>query len=229
MRLGRSAACANGGGWARQGRSEGKLLPKLLPVGTWSAVSPSDAGGLFEWRAKLWHMERGGPQRAWLLMAAGDNRGHGGNAGYDDMVDAYYSWDSNVPNHKKLRVGDPIALWDKDRLLGVSVIEEIETSAGQKLLSRCPECATTRISDRKGSEPRYRCMKRHHEFGTPVPDVVEVLEYRARYDAAWTSLEGVLVRGPVGVKRGRLSCRRCPSRPRGSRWTRPRSPGATPS
>ncbi len=125
-------------------------------------------------------------------MAAGDNRGHGGNAGYDDMVDAYYSWDSNVPNHKNLRVGDPIALWDKDRLLGVSVIEEIETSVGQKLLSRCPGCATTRISDRKRSEPRYRCMKCHHEFGTPVPDVVEVLEYRARYDAAWTSLEGVL-------------------------------------
>src|SRR5687767_681397 len=44
--------------------------------------------------------------RAWLLMAAGDNRGHGGNSGYDDQIDAYYSWDSNVPNHKNLRVGD---------------------------------------------------------------------------------------------------------------------------
>ncbi len=125
-------------------------------------------------------------------MAAGDDRGHGGNAGYDDMVDAYYSWDSNVPNHTNVRVGDPVALWDKNRLLGVSVIEEIETSAGLKLLHRCPECATTRISDRKRKEPRYRCMKCRHEFLTPVPDVVEVLEYRARYDAAWTSLEGVL-------------------------------------
>lgn len=125
-------------------------------------------------------------------MAAGDNRGHGGNGGYDDMADAYYSWDSNVPNHTKLRVGDPIALWDKDRLLGVSVIEEIETSTGMKMLNRCPKCATTRISDRKRSEPRYRCMKCRHEFRTPVPDVVQVLEYRARYDAAWTSLEGVL-------------------------------------
>lgn len=137
-------------------------------------------------------MEDGDPQRAWLLMAAGDNRGHGGNAGYDDMVDTYYSRDSNVPNHKNLRVGEPIALWDKDRLLGVSVIEEIETSAGLKVLNRCPKCTTTRISDRKRSEPRYRCMKCRQEFATPVPDVVEVLEYRARYDAAWTSLEGVL-------------------------------------
>jgi hypothetical protein len=136
-------------------------------------------------------MEDDVPQRAWLLMAAGDNRGHGGNSGYDDQVDAYYSWDSNVPNHKNLRVGDPIALWDKVRLLGVSVIEEIETSAGLKVLSRCPECNTTRVSDRKKREPRYRCMKCHHEFETPRPDIVEVLEYKARYDAAWTPLDGL--------------------------------------
>ncbi len=125
-------------------------------------------------------------------MAAGDNRGHGGNAGYDDLVDAYYSWDSNVPNHKKLGVGDPIALWDKVRLLGVSVIEEIETSAGLKALNRCPECGTTRISNRRRAEPRYRCMKCTYEFATPRVEVVDVIEYRARYDAAWTSLDGVL-------------------------------------
>lgn len=153
-------------------------------------------------------MVQGGPQRAWLLMAAGDDRGHGGNAGYDDMIDAYYSWDSKVPNHKNLRVGDPVALWDKQRLLGVSVIEEIETAAGLKLLNRCPKCAKTRISDRKRSKPRYRCMRCHHEFDSPAPDVVEVLTYRARYDAAWTSLEGVLdgaeIR-PLGVHAGDIN------------------------
>lgn len=124
-------------------------------------------------------------------MAAGENRGHGGNSGYDDQVDAYYTWDSNVPNHKKLNVGDPIALWDKERLLGASVIEEIETSLGTKLLNRCPECHTTRISPRKKVEPRFRCMKCRHEFATPHTDVVEVVEYKARYDAAWTSLDGL--------------------------------------
>ncbi len=125
-------------------------------------------------------------------MAAGDNRGHGGNAGYDDQYDAYYSWDSNVPNHTKLRVGDPVALWDKERLLGVSVIEEIEISRGTKVLQRCPACGTTRISVRKRATPRHRCMKCRHEFEAPSTDVVEVDEFRARYDAAWTSLEGVL-------------------------------------
>lgn len=125
-------------------------------------------------------------------MAAGDNRGHGGNLGYDDQIDAHYSWDSNVPNHTKLRVGDLIALWDKQTLLGVSVIEEIEMTRGPKLLHRCPACRTTRISERKQKLPRYRCMKCRDEFEQPDLDVVVLDIYRARYDAAWTPLEGVL-------------------------------------
>ncbi|WP_315093513.1 HNH endonuclease signature motif containing protein [uncultured Cellulomonas sp.] len=125
-------------------------------------------------------------------MAAGDDRGHGGNSGYDDQVDAYYSWDSNVPNHKNLGVGDAVAVWNKQRLLGVSVIEEIEASHGPKLLKRCPSCGTTRISSRKTASPRYRCMKCHHKFEMPRSDVVDVMQYRARYDAAWTSLDGTL-------------------------------------
>jgi hypothetical protein len=137
-------------------------------------------------------MDSGVPQRAWLLMAAGDKRGHGGNSGYDDQVDAYYSWDSNVPNHKNLRVGDPVALWDKERLLGISVIEEIKASHGHKTLRRCVACGTTRINERKKSEPRFRCMKCGHEFAAPLLDEVEVALYTARYDAAWTSLDGLL-------------------------------------
>jgi len=132
------------------------------------------------------------PERAWLLMAAGNDRGHGGNAGYDDQIDAYYSWDSKVPNHKSLRVGDPVALWDKTRLLGVSVIEQIDAWPGMKELHRCPRCETTRISVRTTVTPRYRCMKCRHEFPTPRADFVDVQQYRARYDAAWTWLEGAL-------------------------------------
>ena len=31
--------------------------------------------------------------QAWLLMTVGENRQHGGNAGYDDQADVYYTWD----------------------------------------------------------------------------------------------------------------------------------------
>lgn len=132
--------------------------------------------------------------RAWLLMAAGDNRGHGGNSGYDDQYDSYYSWDSTVPNHKQIQVGDIVVLWDKIELLGTSVVEEISSAPGLKLLQRCPtsSCGTTRIAERKRALPRYRCMKCHTEFDTPTPEVISVTLYTARYDAAWTSLEGLL-------------------------------------
>ena len=132
------------------------------------------------------------PRRAWLLMAAGDDRGYGGNEGYDDEYNAYYSWDSKVVNHKNLMVGDPVALWDKRRLLGVSVIEEIERSTGQKLQNRCPACRTTAIKPRKTKAPTFRCDDCKAEFDTPRSEVVEVEIYRARYDAAWTDLDGLL-------------------------------------
>ncbi|MEE6294964.1 HNH endonuclease signature motif containing protein [Georgenia wangjunii] len=144
-------------------------------------------------------------------MAAGDNRGHGGNSGYDDQYDAYYSWDSKVPNHRNLRVGDPIALWDKERLLGVSVIEEIDTWPGTKVLQRCPVCSTTRIDPRKRAKPRYRCMKCRYEFETPLADVIEVDLYRARYDAAWAPLDGLVGEKEIrslAVNRGDINAMR---------------------
>lgn len=137
-------------------------------------------------------MEKHTGRGAWLLLAAGDERGHGGNFGYDDQFDAYYSWDSNVPNHKTIAIGDLIAVWDMHQLLGASVIENIERSHATKSLSRCPECRTTRISPPGPRRLAFRCMKCKSEFPLPAPDVVEVVKYVARYDAAWTSLEGVL-------------------------------------
>lgn len=129
---------------------------------------------------------------AWLLMVAGENRLHGGNLGYNDQIDAYYSWDSNVPNHKNLREGDIVALWDKQYLYGISVIERIKTKLGYKLLNRCPQCQTTRIGrPRVKHQHSYRCTKCHHEFLAPQTEYVEVTQYQARYDAAWTSMEGL--------------------------------------
>lgn len=144
-------------------------------------------------------------------MAAGDDRGHGGNAGYDDQHDAYYSWDEKVPNYKNLKVGDPVALWDKERLLGISVIEAIETRHGPKLQNRCPLCAKTRIVRRKTAKPQWRCSKCRHEFSAPVATIVEVDQYVARYDAAWTSLEGLLGRNELTaaqVKAGDINAMR---------------------
>lgn len=137
-------------------------------------------------------MEDMGEPSAWLLMTVGDNRQHGGNSGYDDQVDVYYTWDSTVPNHANIKAGDRVALWDKDRLLGLSVIEEISTETKEKLLFKCPRCSMAGIKARKAKVPLYKCYKCGSEFDVPRSQVVTVTEYRSRHDAAWTGLDNLL-------------------------------------
>lgn len=130
--------------------------------------------------------------QAWLLMTVGENRQHGGNSGYDDQPDVYYTWDSTVPHHASIKVGDPIALWDKNRLLGVSIIEEIETETKDKFVYKCPECHKASIKRRSKLTPRFKCHSCDAEFETPEVHSQTVLEYRSRHDAAWSPLEGLL-------------------------------------
>lgn len=131
---------------------------------------------------------------AWLLLAAGENRQHRGNAGYDDQADIYYTWDSTVSNYANLKVGDPIAVWDKEHLLGISVIEAIETIANDKLLFRCPntECGRAGFKERRLKVPRFRCQRCGAVFDEPATEVAAVTEYRSRHDAAWTSLDALM-------------------------------------
>lgn len=148
---------------------------------------------------------------AWLLLAAGDSRQHGGNEGYDDQADVYYTWDSTVPNHARIKAGDPIAIWDKDRLLGVSVIEEITTRDTEKLIFKCRRCGTSKIKARSTLSPRYRCQECGEVFEKPESQAVNVTEYRSRHDAAWSSLENLLsgpeLRGLCTSPKSQLSMR----------------------
>jgi len=131
-------------------------------------------------------------QHAWLMLAAGDDRQHGGNDGYDDQPDVHYSWDSTVPNHAAVTEGDLIALWDKHQVIGASVIEAIEPGADNKILRRCPSCDRAGIKARKTGAPKYKCYKCGVEFNEPVTVIESVTTYRSRHDAGWTNLDGCL-------------------------------------
>lgn len=133
-----------------------------------------------------------GEPRAWLLLAAGDERQFGGNSGYDDQPDLYYTWDSTVANHSTIGVGDIIAIWDKRALLGVSVVESIDQSLKPKIRLRCPGCGRTNIQVRSSKSPIYKCQRCRHEFDVPRQEAILVTEYRSRHDAAWTWTEGAI-------------------------------------
>ncbi|MDC0159967.1 HNH endonuclease [Gemmatimonadales bacterium] len=132
--------------------------------------------------------------QAWLFMAVGDDRQHAGNDGYDDEPDAYYSWDSTVPNHKNPREGDFIAIWNKQELIGASQIEEITGGTDTKIIKKCPQCERANIKKRKNRGKLFRCHAQNckAEFDDPLTIAKKVTTFRSRHDAAWVELEGVL-------------------------------------
>ena len=132
---------------------------------------------------------------AWLVIAAGDDRQFGGNEGYEDKPDVYYSWDDTVPNHAKIQVGDSIVLWDKHALLGASVIERIEKKADvAKNRRRCPSCGHSAFHARRNAEKRFRCKNQDckSEFSKPEVSQVNVSTYRGYHPTAWIDLDGFL-------------------------------------
>jgi hypothetical protein len=129
---------------------------------------------------------------AWLVLAVGDDRTNGSNDGYDDEPAQHYSWDSTVPNHGALVVGDVIALWDKKSLLGVSVIESIEVGKAAKNTYTCPLCGRASFKRRKTKTPAFLCWDCAGEFDEPVTHVKLVTTYRSQHGAAWVDMSGLL-------------------------------------
>ncbi|MER7192380.1 HNH endonuclease [Streptomyces flaveolus] len=129
---------------------------------------------------------------AWLVLAVGEDRQHGGNDGYDDDPSQHYSWDDTVPNHGRIAVGDVIALWDKKYLIGVGVISEIETGRETKTLYFCPECKRADFKRRKRLTPACRCNQCGALFEVPGSKIREVVTYRSRHGEAWMDGRGLL-------------------------------------
>jgi predicted RNA-binding Zn-ribbon protein involved in translation (DUF1610 family) len=129
---------------------------------------------------------------AWLMLAVGENRQHGGNDGYDDSPLTHYSWDDTVPNHEAVRPGDRIAIWDKRTLLGISTVEAIEKGRERKRFHSCRDCGKAGIKERKTLTPRYRCHECGATFDRPRTRSRQVTTFRSRHDVAWIDLPGAL-------------------------------------
>lgn len=134
-------------------------------------------------------------ERAWLLMAVdAEDRQFAGNDGYIDHADVSYAWDSRVPHSRDIRAGDRVVLWDKYRLLGASIVEDIEVGQAPKTVYRCRECEQASIKKRKVMLPFFRCHNQtcKAEFDNPLTETVTVTTYRSVHDAAWVPLQDAL-------------------------------------
>ncbi|UQI49694.1 hypothetical protein M1P56_35490 (plasmid) [Streptomyces sp. HU2014] len=47
---------------------------------------------------------------AWSFLVVGEERQFQGNAGYEDVIEESYSYDSTVGNHRRVSVGDLVVV-----------------------------------------------------------------------------------------------------------------------
>lgn len=128
--------------------------------------------------------------RAWIVIAAGDDRTFSSHDGYPDVADRTYHWDSRVANSERLREGDIIVIRDAKQLLGASVIERIhEEPESQKLIRRCPNCRNTDVRPRR-STGDWRCYECKTTFHRPLEESIEVTKFWTEHASSWVDLQG---------------------------------------
>jgi putative restriction endonuclease len=118
--------------------------------------------------------------RMWVVLTFGEDRQHAGNAGYDDVPDKWYSYDSYVANHRQISSGHCLLICNRERALGIARIKKIDEEPSTRVLQRCSKCQGTGIKKRLTKQPLYRC-KNGHEFEEPVRENVSCTKYTARF------------------------------------------------
>ena len=131
--------------------------------------------------------------RAWAFISLAEDRQYAGNYGYADVLSHVYRYDSHVPSSRQVSKGDLVLVRDRRRLLGIAVINRIQTGLGIKRMRRCPDCGIARIRERRHKEPRYRCH-RGHLFSTPEESKEAVTRFAAHFGSSFIAIpEGVAV------------------------------------
>ena len=116
----------------------------------------------------------------WLLLKKSDaTLITKGIDAYHDIVGEIYSYDSFVPNHKNLEVGDVVIMRVNDLIVGHGIIKSIKEEPSKKPRRRCPKCNKTDIRERLKKTPKWKCGKCAHEFSEPVETLDEAIAYTA--------------------------------------------------
>jgi hypothetical protein len=130
--------------------------------------------------------------KTWLLMAIDPSerlyRGHGG---YVDELRLTYRYDSFVPNHRNVGIGDAVLLRDKTEVRGCAVVENIVQTMGQKRRNHCPTCGATKIKERSRAKPRFRC-ECGAEFDIADEREESCTQYEAQFGNSFQELQGEL-------------------------------------
>ncbi|WP_261988173.1 HNH endonuclease [Streptomyces sp. gb1(2016)] len=131
--------------------------------------------------------------RAWSFLVAGAERQFQGNAGYEDVVEESYNYDSTVGNFHQVAAGDLVVVRNGREALGVGFIEQLDVHPDQeKIRNRCPSCGSTGFKGRATELIRFRCSPCAHVFDQPRTETIRVTTFKAHYGGTWQALEGAL-------------------------------------
>lgn len=132
-------------------------------------------------------------QQAWSFKAIEqEDLRYWGNDGYHDDSSLFYRYDSFVANHKNVKNGDLVIITNRENVLGVSVIEKIETQNINKKRNKCihPDCNAKKILPRKTIKPEWRCDN-GHEFDAPRVIFESAIEFVAIYGNQFKELSNI--------------------------------------
>ena len=133
--------------------------------------------------------------RAWSLFSHDTANPYAGHGGYDDVPGRRYSYDSDVPNHRNVAIGDLIIVRGPDASHGAGFVSRIKETKGTKQHNRCPQCRTSQLERRKTLSPPFRCTN-GHAFDKPVQTEDPVTRFRAEFGSSYLETE-VLSRGDL--------------------------------
>lgn len=134
-------------------------------------------------------------QKAWSFKAIEKNDlRYWGNDGYHDDSSIYYRYDNFVANHKNVKKGDIVIITNREKVLGVSIVDEISINNTDKKRNQCihADCTAKKIMRRKKAKPEWRCSK-GHEFDAPSISYQAAVEYIATYDKNYLTVQNMAI------------------------------------
>ena len=140
-------------------------------------------------------------QSAWVIISKDpDTLSWGSHSGYDDQINEYYSYDSQVGNYKNVQVGDLVFVKGQDHLLGFAEIETITSKRDTKEMRRCPKCGESPEA-RSVKVPKWRCRSQgcNYEFAEEELklEYVDVIKFTSTYKNTWRDANFPLSRHEV--------------------------------
>ena len=132
-------------------------------------------------------------QQAWSFKAIEkDGLRYWGNDGYHDDSSVFYRYNNSVPNYKNVKEGDIVIIRDREKVLGISIVEKLESRNTTKTIFKCPHegCNAKKIRPRETIKPKWRCDN-GHEFAEQKIVLEPATEFIANYGSSFQKLEDV--------------------------------------